>query len=225
MLVAHPPGMGNVDADLEGSGFQVVVATDAIAALAAATGGQADIAVVDGFFEGDGLSFCQRLWTEAPGFPVVLTGPNDEDQVTRALAAGADDYIVLPPRPAELVARVRAVLRRAPPGPPPPGRDESVLQVGEVRLDPARHEVWLRSGRVHLPLREFQLLQILMENSGIVLPRSSLVHRLWGPNAPLDSTSLEVHIRRLRSKLEDDPRHARRITTVRGVGYRYQAKH
>ena len=224
VLVAHPLGMGAVPADLEGSGFEVVVATDARTALAAAGGGQADLAVVDGGFEDDGLSFCERLWAAVPGFPVLLTGPNDEDQITSALAAGADDYIVLPLRPAELVARVRAVLRRAPPRPPPPGPGQRVLQVGDVRLDPARHEVWLRSERVHLPLREFELLQLLMENSGIVLPRSSLVGELWGPYAPLDSTSLEVHIRRLRSKLEDDPGDPKRITTVRGVGYRYQGK-
>jgi two-component system response regulator RegX3 len=99
-----------------------------------------------------------------------------------------------------------------------------VLQVGDVRLDPARLEVWLRSERVHLLLRDFELLRLLMENSGIVLPRSSLVNKLWGPYAPLDSTSLEVHVRRLRAKLEDDPGDLERITTVRGVGYRYHGK-
>ena len=96
--------------------------------------------------------------------------------------------------------------------------------MGEVRLDPESHEVSLRSERVRLPLREFELLRLLMENAGIVLPRSTLVSRLWGPMAPLDSTSLEVHIRRLRSKLEDDPAAPRRIVTVRGIGYRYQGE-
>lgn len=224
VLVAHPIGTSAVPAGLEGSGFDVVVATEANAALATAANGQVDVAVVDGRFAGDGLSFCERLWDEVPGFPVLLTGPNDENLITRALAAGADDYLLLPLRPAELVARVRAVLRRAPPGPFPAGPGQSLLQVGDVRLDPGRHEVWLRSDRVHLPLREFELLRLLMENTGIVLPRSTLVSKLWGPSAHLDSTSLEVHVRRLRSKLEDNPSDPRRITTVRGVGYRYQAE-
>lgn len=136
--------------------------------------------------------------------------------------AGADDYLVLPLRPAELVARIRAVLRRAPAGQLVLDRHQRALQVGDVRLDSARHEVWLRSKRIHLPLREFELLRLLMENAGIVLPRSTLVSRLWGQSAPEDSTSLEVHIRRLRAKLESDPSDPKRITTVRGLGYRYQ---
>jgi two-component system response regulator RegX3 len=223
-MVAHPLGTDAVPADLEGSGFEVVVATDAASAIAAAGSGRADVAVVDGRFEGDGLGFCEQLWAELPGFPVLLIGPNDENLVTRALALGADDYLVLPLRPAELVARVRAVLRRAPRWRGHPGPEGSVLQVGEVRLDPESHEVTLRDERVHLPLREFELLRLLMENAGIVLPRTTLMSRLWGPLAPMDSTSLEVHIRRLRSKLDEDPGSPRRIVTVRGIGYRYQVE-
>jgi two-component system response regulator RegX3 len=224
VLVAHPLGADAIPADLEGSGFEIVVATEAGDALEAAAGGRADVAIVDGHFEGDGLGFCERLWAAVPGFPVLLIGPNDENLVTRALAVGADDYLVLPLRPAELVARVRAVLRRAPRGDglsPPADR---VLQVGDVRLEPESHEVTLHSERLHLPLREFELLRLLMENAGIVLPRTTLLARLWGPLAPHDSTSLEVHIRRLRSKLEDDPAEPRRIVTVRGIGYRYQVE-
>jgi two-component system response regulator RegX3 len=164
------------------------------------------------------------LWSEHPGFPVLLIGPNDENLVTRALASGADDYLALPLRPAELVARVRAVLRRAPRWGDHAGPEPSPVQVGEVRLDADSHEVTLKSTRVHLPLREFELLKLLMENAGIVLPRATLIGRLWGPSAPMDSTSLEVHVRRLRSKLEDDPADPKRIVTVRGIGYRYQAE-
>jgi len=224
VLVAHPLGAGALPTDLEGSGFEVVAATDASSALAAASGGLVGVAVVDGRFEGDGLAFCERLWGEVPGFPVLMIGPSDEGLITRALAAGADDYVVLPLRPAELIARVRAVLRRVPKSPAPLGQTERVVQVGEVSLDPAKHEVRVRSQRVHLPLREFELLKLLMENAGIVLPRATLIRRLWGPAAPQGGTSLEVHIRRLRSKLEDDPSKPERIKTVRGVGYRYQAR-
>lgn len=224
VMVAHALGTDGVPADLEESGFEVVVATDAGSAIGVAESGRADVAIVDGYFEGDGLAFCECLWDELPGFPVLLIGPNDETLVTRALASGADDYLVLPLRPAELVARVRAVLRRTPRWSGLPGPGERVLQVGEVRLDPESHEVNLRDQRLHLPLREFELLRLLMENAGIVLPRATLMSRLWGPLASLDSTSLEVHIRRLRSKLEDDPASPRRIVTIRGIGYRYQVE-
>jgi two-component system response regulator RegX3 len=224
VLVAHALGAGAVPADLEGAGFEVVVATDGEAAFSAVRGGRADIAIVDGRFEADGLAFCEQLWAEHAGFPVLLIGPNDENLVTKALTSGADDYLALPLRPAELVARVRAVLRRAPHWVGDGGHHEPAIRVGDVRLDPESHEVTLRSVRLHLPLREFELLRLLMENAGIVLPRATLLNRLWGPSMPLESTSLEVHIRRLRAKLEDDPAGPRRIVTVRGIGYRYQAE-
>ena len=225
VIVVHALGAGALPSDLEGSGFEVVVSTESNDALVAVGAGQADIALVDGRFEGDGLAFCERLWSEHPGFPVLLIGPNDENLVTRALASGADDYVALPLRPAELVARVWAVLRRAPHWRGRTGAERNTFQVGEVRLDPDSHEVTLRGTRVHLPLREFELLRLLMENAGIVLPRATLISRLWGAGAPTDSTSLEVHVRRLRSKLEDDAADPKRIVTVRGVGYRYQAEH
>jgi two-component system, OmpR family, response regulator RegX3 len=223
VMVAHALGAGAVPVDLEGAGFEVVVATDADAAYSAVRSGRADIAIVDGRFEGDGLAFCEELWAEHPGFPVLLIGPNDENLATRALMAGSDDYLALPLRPAELVARIRAVLRRAPHWVGDGAHHEPAVRVGDVRLDPESHEVTLRSVRLHLPLREFELLRLLMENAGIVLPRATLLNRLWGPSMPLESTSLEVHIRRLRAKLEDDPAGPRRILTVRGIGYRYQA--
>jgi two-component system, OmpR family, response regulator RegX3 len=224
VLVAHALGADAIPVDLEGAGFEVVVATDGETAFAAVWSGRADVAIVDGRFEGDGLAFCADVWTEHPGFPVLLIGPNDENLVTRALTSGADDYLALPLRPAELVARVRAVVRRAPHWAGDGAHHEPAVRVGEVRLDPESHEVTLRSVPLHLPLREFELLRLLMENAGIVLPRATLLNRLWGPSMPLESTSLEVHIRRLRAKLEDDPAGPRRIQTVRGIGYRYQAE-
>ena len=225
VLVAHPLGMDGVPADLEGAGFEVLVVTDAEAGLRAVHSGRADVALVDGRFEGDGLAFCDQLWQSAPGFPVLLLGPNDEDLVTRALSAGADDYLLLPLRPAELVARVRAVLRRSPRLRRPADNAGAAIEVGDVRLDPESHEVTLHGRRVHMPLREFELLKLLMQNAGLVLSRATLLARLWGPSAAAESTSLEVHVRRLRAKLEDDPARPRRIVTIRGVGYRYHAPH
>lgn len=223
MLVAHPLGIEAVPCDLQGSGLEIVVVTDGPSALRVACGSAADVALVDGRFDGDGLYFCQQLWAERPGFPVLITGPDDEDLITRALSAGADDYLALPVRPAELVARLRAVMRRVPLDRTSGPLAVEVLWVGEVCLDAQSHEVTLRGRRVHLPLREFELLALLMRNAGIVLSRSTIVTKLWGPKAALDSTSLEVHIRRLRAKLEDDPAHPKRIATVRGIGYRYQS--
>ncbi|HYA44119.1 MAG TPA: response regulator transcription factor [Acidimicrobiales bacterium] len=223
ILVVHSLGSVTVPADLERAGFEVLIVPDPEAAIVAAASGRADLAVVDGRLSGDGLSFCERLWKRCPGFPVLVVGPNDEDFATRALAAGADDYLALPLRPAEFVARVRAVLRRVPSQRAgSPAEVEEVLQVGEVRLRPASHDVMLRDVQLHLPLREFELLQLLMENAGIVLSRATLLSRLWGGSAQLESSSLEVHIRRLRAKLEDDPAHPERIVTVRGIGYRFQ---
>jgi two-component system, OmpR family, response regulator RegX3 len=224
VMVAHALGAEAVPAGLEGAGFEVVVATGSEAALSVLASGRADIAIVDGRFDGDGLAWCEKLWSSHPGFPVLLIGPNDELLATKALALGADDYLQLPLRPAELVARVRAVLRRAPRGSGYQALEGTVTEVGEVRLSAESHEVTLRDAPVHLPLREFELLKLLMDNAGIVLSRATLMSRLWGPSAPLDSTSLEVHIRRLRSKLEDDPASPKRIVTVRGIGYRYQVE-
>lgn len=180
-MVAHALGAGAIPADLEGAGFEVVVATDGETALASVRAGRADIAIVDGRFEADGLAFCEQLWSENPGFPLLLIGPNDENLVTRALTSGADDYLALPLRPAELVARVRAVLRRAPHWAGEGRHQEPALRVGEVRLDPDSHEVTLRSERLHLPLREFELLRLLMENAGIVLPPRNIIEPLVGP--------------------------------------------
>jgi two-component system response regulator RegX3 len=223
VLVAHPLGAEGVAADLQGSGFEVVVATESSSALQGIVGGAVDIALVDGRFAGDGVGFCHQVWAQRPGFPVLVAGPNDEDMATRALCAGADDYLVLPLRPSELVARLRAVLRRAPTDIHPNGPAWSALTVGDVTLDDESHVVTLRGQHVHLPLREFELLRLLMRNAGIVLSRATLMTKLWGPQADPESTSVEVHVRRLRAKLEDDPATPTRIVTVRGVGYRYQA--
>ncbi len=108
VMVVHALGAGAVPADLEGAGFELVVATDGEVALSTVRSGRADIAIVDSRFEGDGLAFCEQLWSDHTGFPVVLIGPNDENLVTKALLSGADDYLALPLRPAELVARASA---------------------------------------------------------------------------------------------------------------------
>src|SRR5205814_1042507 len=137
-----------------------------------------------------------------------------------------DDYVTKPYRLRELVARMRAVLRRrnavdepVPAAVTPSGGD--VLRMGDVSVDPERHEVWIRGGQVSLPLKEFELLSLLLEHAGRVLTRDQLIDRVWGSDYVGDTKTLDVHIKRLRSKVEDDPSNPSRIVTIRGLGYKF----
>jgi two-component system response regulator RegX3 len=150
-----------------------------------------------------------------------VTAKGAEIDTVVGLEVGADDYITKPYRLRELVARMRAVLRRA------PRKEETTasgttLKVGDVQLDPERHEVLVRDQQVSLPLKEFDLLELLLFNAGRVLTRETLIDRVWGPNYVGDTKTLDVHIKRLRSKVEDDPSVPQRIVTIRGLGYRYE---
>jgi two-component system response regulator RegX3 len=118
---------------------------------------------------------------------------------------------------------MRAALRRAPRGEDEAIAATEVLQVGEVRLDPGRHEVMVRSSDVTLPLKEFELLELLLANAGRVLTRDTLIDRIWGPHYVGDTKTLDVHIKRLRAKIEEDPSNPALITTIRGLGYRFEA--
>jgi two-component system response regulator RegX3 len=151
----------------------------------------------------------------------MVTAKGSEIDTVVGLEVGADDYVTKPYRLRELVARMRAVLRRAPRGEEDDGGGEA-LQVGDVLLDPERHEVFVRGREVTLPLKEFELLELLLANAGRVLPRETLIDRVWGPHYVGDTKTLDVHIKRLRSKIEDNPSVPRRITTIRGLGYKYE---
>jgi two-component system response regulator RegX3 len=152
---------------------------------------------------------------------IMVTARNAEIDAVVGLEVGADDYVTKPFRLRELIARVRAALRRVPIT--DEGRDHpEILEVGDVRLDAARHEVQVRGTTVSLPLKEFELLELLMANAGRVLTRDVLIDRIWGPNYFGDTKTLDVHIKRLRSKVEPDPASPGHIVTVRGVGYRYE---
>jgi two-component system response regulator RegX3 len=139
---------------------------------------------------------------------------------------GADDYITKPYRLRELVARIRAVLRRAPANGDPAanGTDltEGALVVGDVSLDPDQHEVVVRGEPISLPLKEFELLHLLLANAGRVLPRETLIDRVWGTDYVGDTKTLDVHVKRLRGKVEPDPANPVRIVTIRGLGYKYE---
>jgi two-component system response regulator RegX3 len=167
-----------------------------------------------------GIDVCRELRARSRVPIIMLTAKDAEIDTVVGLEVGADDYVTKPFRLRELVARIRAALRRA------PGEEEDasgeVLEVADVRLDPLRHEVSVRGEHVQLALKEFDLLELLLMNAGRVLTRDVLMDRVWGPSYVGDTKTLDVHIKRLRAKIEENPSTPTRITTIRGLGYRYE---
>jgi two-component system response regulator RegX3 len=150
----------------------------------------------------------------------MVSAKTSEIDTVVGLEVGADDYVPKPYRLRELVARMRAAIRRA--ARPEERADSSVLAVGDVRLDAERHEVFVRDAPVSLPLKEFELLELLLENAGRVLTRDTLIDRVWGHDYVGDTKTLDVHVKRLRAKIEADPSSPSRITTIRGLGYKFE---
>ena len=167
-----------------------------------------------------GIDVCRQIRARSRVPIIMVTAKGSEIDTVVGLEVGADDYVTKPYRLRELVARMRAVLRRAP-GEDVEGGLGEVLEVGDVRLDPDRHEVTIRGERVSLPLKEFELLALLLDNAGRVLTRDTLIDRVWGSDYVGDTKTLDVHIKRLRSKVESDPSNPTRIVTIRGLGYKY----
>src|SRR5687767_14373008 len=207
---------------LKREGFLVKVARDGAEALDVFDSAQPDLVLLDVMLpKVSGIDVCRELRTKSRVPIIMVTAKASEIDTVVGLEVGADDYVSKPYRLRELVARMRAVLRRAP-------RDDrsdvdiDVLEVGDVRLDPERHEVHVRGAPVALPLKEFELLELLLANAGRVLTRDTLIDRIWGPHYVGDTKTLDVHVKRLRSKVEDDPSSPSRITTIRGLGYRYE---
>ncbi len=169
-----------------------------------------------------GIDVCREIRTKSRVPIIMVTARASEIDAVVGLEVGADDYVAKPFRLRELVARSRAVLRRGPSDAPVDEDRDDFVTVGDVAVDLGRHEVKLRGELVALPLKEFELLELLMFNAGRVLTRDVLIDRVWGPNYFGDTKTLDVHIKRLRAKVEDDPSLPTRIVTVRGVGYRYE---
>ncbi len=168
-----------------------------------------------------GIDVCRELRSRSRVPIIMVTARNAEIDAVVGLEVGADDYVTKPFRLRELIARVRAALRRLPAGELEIDPDD-VIEIGQVRVDTGRHEVFVRGTAVAFPLKEFELLVLLMTNAGRVLTRDVLIDRVWGPNYFGDTKTLDVHVKRLRSKIEIDPTNPRCIVTVRGVGYRYE---
>lgn len=215
---------------LRREGFEVAVATDGAEALAMFDDVQPDLVLLDVMLpKVTGIDVCRELRTRSSVPIIMVTAKGSEIDTVVGLEVGADDYVTKPYRLRELVARIRAVLRRRAvepvpvPVPVPVLASDTAVEVGDVRIDHQRHEVVIRGDQVRLPLKEFELLALLLENAGWVLTRDTLIDRVWGSDYVGDTKTLDVHVKRLRSKVETDPASPTRIVTIRGLGYKYQA--
>jgi two-component system response regulator RegX3 len=171
-----------------------------------------------------GIDVCRELRSRSNVPIIMVTAKGAEIDTVVGLEVGADDYVTKPYRMRELVARMRAVLRRRPLDDAEPQAEINLaetLRVGDVVLDSERHEVTVRGEIVQLPLKEFELLALLLLNAGRVLTRDTLIDRVWGSDYVGDTKTLDVHIKRLRSKVESDPANPVRIVTIRGLGYKF----
>jgi two-component system, OmpR family, response regulator RegX3 len=210
-------------------GFDVTVARDGQEALRLFDNVEPDLVLLDIMLPKlSGIDVCRTIRSRSAVPIIMVTAKGTEIDTVVGLEMGADDYVAKPYRLRELVARMRAVLRRSPRDAPGAGgsgeTDEaSVVEIGGVRLDTDRHRVFVRGAEVHLRRKEFELLELLMENPGRVLTRDTLIDRVWGADYVGDTKTLDVHIKRLRSHVEEDPSSPAIITTVRGVGYRFEA--
>ncbi|HEY2430066.1 MAG TPA: response regulator transcription factor [Acidimicrobiales bacterium] len=208
---------------LKREGFLVKVARDGAEALDVFDVVRPDLVLLDVMLpKVSGIDVCRELRGKSRVPIIMVTAKGAEIDTVVGLEVGADDYVTKPYRLRELVARMRAVLRRSPRDDEEEEASGDALEIGDVRLDPERHEVFVRGQQVTLPLKEFELLEILLANAGRVLPRETLIDRVWGPHYVGDTKTLDVHIKRLRSKVEENPSVPRRITTIRGLGYKYE---
>jgi two-component system, OmpR family, response regulator RegX3 len=207
---------------LKREGFRVQVARDGAEALDLFDAVRPDLVLLDVMLpKVSGIDVCRELRRRSQVPIIMVTAKGSEIDTVVGLEVGADDYVTKPYRLRELVARMRAVLRRRSTDAATATGSGEALEVGDVKLDPERHEVEVRGLQVRLPLKEFELLEILLANAGRVLPRETLIDRVWGADYVGDTKTLDVHIKRLRTKVEDDPSTPSRIVTIRGLGYKY----
>jgi len=208
---------------LTAEGFLVDTAADGVEALEKFERSRPAVILLDVMLPRvSGIDVCRQIRTTSRVPIIMVTAKGSEIDTVVGLEVGADDYVTKPYRLRELVARIRAVLRRTPAEDADASLSAEAIEVGDVALDPDRHEVTIRGDAVSLPLKEFELLGILLENAGRVLTRETLIDRVWGSDYVGDTKTLDVHVKRLRGKIETDPGNPTRIVTIRGLGYRYE---
>jgi two-component system, OmpR family, response regulator RegX3 len=207
---------------LQREGFGVEVARDGAEALSNFDRVNPDIVLLDVMLpKVSGTDVCREIRKKSQVPIIMVSAKGTELDTVVGLEVGADDYIVKPYRIRELVARVRAALRRSSSAAPDLVGDGGIT-VGDITIDPERHVVTVRGAITKLPLKEFELLYVLMANTGRVMTRDTLIDRVWGSDYYGDTKTLDVHIKRLRSKVEVDPSNPRAILTIRGLGYKYE---
>jgi len=223
LIVEDEPSLAEPLAFLLGrEGYETVIAGDGRAALAEFDRNGADLVLLDLMLPGlSGTEVCRELRARS-GVPIImLTAKDSEVDIVVGLELGADDYVTKPYSSRELLARIRAVLRRRVEAEEAPL--ELALEVGPVRMDVERHAVTVDGAEVAMPLKEFELLEFLLRNAGRVLTRGQLIDRIWGSDYFGDTKTLDVHIKRIRAKIEPDPSNPRLLVTVRGLGYRFES--
>jgi two-component system response regulator RegX3 len=206
---------------LQREGYEVAVASTGAEAITAFDSGGADLVLLDLMLPGlGGTEVCRTLRSRSAVPIIMVTARDAEVDKVVGLELGADDYVTKPFSSRELIARIRAVLRRGSEPEEPAG---SVIEAGPVRLDIERHVVSVGGEPVPMPLKEFDLLELLLRNAGRVLTRGQLIDRVWGASYVGDTKTLDVHVKRLRAKIEPDPADPRHLVTVRGLGYKFEA--
>jgi two-component system response regulator RegX3 len=207
---------------LQREGYEVTAAADGGEALARFNRTGADLVLLDLMLPVlPGTEVARRIRAVSDVPIIMLTAKDAEVDIVVGLELGADDYVTKPYSSRELLARIRAVLRRRVEATNAAGPD--VLESGTVRLDADRHAVFVRSRETAMPLKEFELLELLLRNAGRVLTRGQLIDRVWGADYVGDTKTLDVHVKRLRGKLEPDPANPKYLVTVRGLGYKFES--
>jgi len=207
---------------LRKEGYEVAVAETGPAALEDFDRGGADLVLLDLMLPGlSGMDVCRALRLRSSVPVIMLTAKDSEIDKVVGLEIGADDYVTKPYSSRELLARIKAVLRR---GQEPEELKPVTLESGPVRMDVERHVVTVNGQDTALPLKEFELLEMLLRNAGRVLTRSQLIDRVWGSDYVGDTKTLDVHVKRLRAKVEPDPASPQLIVTVRGLGYKFETR-
>ncbi|MFF1573130.1 response regulator [Leifsonia sp. NPDC058292] len=207
---------------LKREGYDVTVAEDGPTALAEFDKGGSDLILLDLMLPGiPGTEVCREIRTRSSVPIIMLTAKDSEVDIVVGLELGADDYVTKPYSSRELLARVRAVLRRRVEA--EESEDDGILEAGRVKMDVDRHTVSVDGAEISMPLKEFELLELLLRNAGRVLTRGQLIDRVWGSDYFGDTKTLDVHIKRIRSRIEQSPSEPSMLVTVRGLGYRFNA--